>query len=70
MAKMVSGKKYAEAEEKYEKKTAKKTAKSMKTAGVANEFKESKKMNSVAKKPKVKPQKKMGKLDIKKGQGY
>jgi len=70
MAKIVSGKKYAAAEEKYEKKSAKKEKRSMDTAGIANEFKESKKMNSVAKKPKVKPQKKMGKLDIKKGQGY
>jgi hypothetical protein len=56
--KMVSGKKYAEADEKYIKKQAKKAIKGMKTAGIATELKESKKEEGYSKKPRVKPQKK------------
>lgn len=65
--KRVSGENYAEVDEKYDKKTAKKTAKGMKTAGLALKLKESQKDQGYSKKPRVKPQKKMSKLV--KGQG-
>ena len=56
--KVVSGKKFVAADEKYDRKTAKKQMKSMKTAGVANALKKSEKEMGYSKKPRVKPQKK------------
>ena len=56
--KVVSGKKYVAADEAYDKKTAKKEMKSMKTAGVAKALKNSQKEMGYSKKPRVKPQKK------------
>lgn len=57
--KVVKGAKYVAADEKYDKKTAKKDMKGMKTAGLAVELKESQKEEGYSKKPRVKPQKKM-----------
>ena len=75
MAKKMSGKgvkgqKFVAADEAYDKKTAKKEMKSMKTAGVATAMKKAKKDEGYSKKPKVKAQKKMNKLDLKRGQVY
>ena len=56
--KLVSGKKYVEVDEEYDKKMAKKSLKGMKTAGIAKELKESEKEKGYSKKPRVKPQKK------------
>ncbi len=50
--------KYVAKDEKYDKKLLKKDRKGMKTAGIANELKESKKDMGYSKMPKVKPQKK------------
>lgn len=56
--KSVKGCNYAEDDEKYDKKMNKKTAKGMKSAGIASKLKESQKEEGYSKKPKVKPQKK------------
>lgn len=56
--KIVKGKNYVAADEEYDKKTAKKEVKGMKTAGVAKELKLSEKDMGYSKKPRVKPQKK------------
>lgn len=56
--KKVKGCDYVENDEKYDKKMAKKEAKSMKTAGLALKLKESEKEEGYSKKPRVKPQKK------------
>ena len=58
MGKTVRGCDYAEDDEKYDKKMAKKDAKGMKTAGLALKLKQSEKEEGYSKKPKVKPQKK------------
>lgn len=57
----VDGTNYVEFDEVYDKKTAKKTARGMKTAGIAKELKESQSDQGYSKKPRVKPQKKMAK---------
>jgi hypothetical protein len=67
---MVKGKNYVEADEKFDKKSLKKDAKGMKSAGIANKLKSAEKEEGYSKKPKVKGQKKMGKIDLKKGQVY
>jgi len=54
----VSGKKYAEVDEKYEKKMRKKKERKMDTAGIATALKESVKNMGYSKQPGVKPQKK------------
>ncbi len=59
--KMVKGCDYAEEDEKYDKKVKKKTAKGMKTAGLALKLKESEKEEGYSKQPRVKPQKKNAK---------
>lgn len=59
--KTVKGCDYVGADEEYDKKTAKKEMKSMKTAGLAKELKMAQKEEGYSKKPKVKPQKKMAK---------
>lgn len=56
--KKVSGKKFVEVDENYDKKKKKKTLKGMKTAGIANELKESKKETGYSDKPRLKGQKK------------
>jgi hypothetical protein len=59
MKKMKAGDdKYIAKDEKYNKKMKKKVAKGMKTAGIANELKESQREMGYAKLPKVKPQRK------------
>ena len=65
--KKVKGCDYAEEDEKYEKNEKKKTAKGMKTAGLALKLKESEKEMGYSKKPRVKPQIKKMKVDLKKG---
>lgn len=55
---MVKGKNFVEVDEVYDKKTAKKEMKSMKTAGLAKALKKSEKEMGYSKKPRVKPQKK------------
>jgi hypothetical protein len=62
MGKKVSGKKFVEDDEKYDKKLAKKDKKKMKTAGIATALKKSEKEEGYSSKPGVKPQKKAGKL--------
>jgi len=57
--KVIKGCNYVGADEEYDKKTAKKEVKGMKTAGVARELKESEKEQGYSKKPRVKPQKKL-----------
>lgn len=59
--KVVKGCDYAEDDEKYDKKMAKKDAKGMKTPGLALKLKQSEKEEGYSKKPRVKPQKKMAK---------
>lgn len=60
MKKMKSGDdKYVAKDEKYIKKMKKKAVKGMKTAGIANELKESQRQMGYSKMPKVKPQKKV-----------
>lgn len=59
--KSVKGCDYVAADEEYDKKTAKKDMKGMKTAGIAKELKIAQKEEGYSKKPKVKPQKKMAK---------
>lgn len=54
--KVVSGKKYVAADEKYDAKMLKKDEKSMKTVGVAKAIKKAKKEEGYSKKPRVKPQ--------------
>lgn len=56
--KAVKGCDYAAADEEYNKKMKKKTAKGMKTAGIAKELKESEKEEGYSKRPRVKPQRK------------
>jgi hypothetical protein len=56
--KVVKGCNYTAADEEYDKKTTKKEAKGMKTAGVAKELKLSQKEQGYSKKPRVKPEKK------------
>ena len=70
MAKRVKGQNYVGADEEYDKKMIKKDSKGMKTAGIAKELKGSQKEQGYSKKPKVKPQKKMNKINLKKGQVY
>ncbi len=55
---MVSGKKFAEVDEEYDRKKKLKEDKSMKTAGIAKALKKSEKEMGYSDKPKVKPQKK------------
>jgi len=57
-SKKVSGKKYVEADEKYDKKMKKKDMKGMKTAGLALKLKQSESQQGYSKMPRVKPQKK------------
>lgn len=57
--KLVSGKKYSEVDEEYDKKQVKKLSKGMKTAGISKEMQEAKKEQGYSKKPRVKPQKKI-----------
>jgi len=57
----VSGDNYVEVDEKYNRKMDKKEVNSMKTAGIANELKESEKEQGYSKKPRVKGQKKNAK---------
>ncbi len=59
--KVVSGKNYVAADEKYDKKEIKKDGKRMKTAGLAKALKNSEKEEGYSKKPRVKPQKKTSK---------
>ena len=63
----VKGKNYVEADEAYDKKSLKKDAKILKTAGLATALKKSEKEMGYSKKPKVKPQPKLGKIVLKKG---
>ena len=70
MVKKVKGCDYVAADEEYSKKMLKKAGKDMKTAGMAKELKESKNDRGPTKKPKVKPQKKLNKIDLKRGQVY
>lgn len=60
--KMVKGCDYAEVDEKYEKKRKKKEMDSSKTAGLALRLKMSEKEEGYSNKPRVKAQKKVGKL--------
>lgn len=60
--KVVKGCNYVGADEEYDKKTAKKEVKGMKTAGVAKELKLSEKEQGYSKKPRVKPQRKMARI--------
>jgi len=57
-SKKVSGKKYVEADEKYDKKMKKKDMKGMKTAGLALKLNQSESQQGYSKMPRVKPQKK------------
>lgn len=59
--KKVKGCDYVAADEKYDKKTAKKTMRGMKTAGLATELKIAQKEEGYSKKPRVKGQKKNAK---------
>lgn len=59
--KKVSGADYAEVDEVFNKKMAKKDAKGMKAPGLALKLKISEKEEGYSKKPRVKPQKKMAK---------
>lgn len=59
--KKVAGSKFVAADEKYDKKTAKKEKKGMTTAGIANELKIAQKEEGYSKKPRVKGQKKNAK---------
>ncbi len=56
--KMVKGKNYVDADEKFDKKEDKKDMKRMKTAGLAMAMKKSEKEMGYSKKPRVKPQRK------------
>ena len=68
--KKVKGENYAAADEVYNKNTAKKTARGMKTAGLALELKESQKDKGYSKKPQVKGQKKNAKPVMGKKKAY
>jgi hypothetical protein len=57
-SKKVSGDDYVEKNEIYKKKMKKKTAKGMKTAGLALKLKQSESQQGYSKMPRVKPQKK------------
>lgn len=60
MKKVKSGDaKYVSKDEKYDKKMKKKAVRGMKTAGIANELKESQREMGYSKMPKVKPQRKV-----------
>ena len=56
--KAVKGKNFVEVDEKYDRKTEKKTMKAMKTPGIAKALKKSEKDKGYSDKPRVKPQKK------------
>lgn len=68
--KLVSGKKAVAAEEKYDKKMGMKALKEMSTSGIAKALKKSEKEMGYSKKPRVKPQKKRGKINLKAGEVY
>ncbi len=59
--KVVKGCDYVEDDEKFDRKMKKKDLKSMKTAGLALKLKDAEKEQGYSKKPRVKPQKKIGK---------
>ena len=61
-SKKVKGADYSAADENYDRKVEKKEMKGMKTAGISNELKKAQKEEGYSKKPKVKPQKKIGKI--------
>lgn len=58
----VKGTKFAEADEKFDRKKTKKDAKSMKTAGIATALNKAEKEEGYSKKPKLKGQKKKSNL--------
>lgn len=60
--KAVKGKNFVEDDEEYDKKQIKKQGKEMRTAGLGLELKLSQKEQGYSKKPRVKPQKKAGKI--------
>jgi len=68
--KIFKGKNFVEADEEYDKKQIKKQGKEMRTAGLGLELKLSQKEQGYSKKPRVKPQKKAGKLVGGKNKAY
>lgn len=68
--KKVKGCDYVEDDEVFDRKTAKKEMKGMKTAGIAKELKLSQKEQGYSKKPRVKPEKKVSKNGYVKGKVY